>query len=52
MAVWSKFMEYVPNGNAKAVIAVVTLGAGLGFYINRRMVDARLVETLSLRNSV
>jgi len=34
-------MEYVPNGNVKAVIAVVTLGAGVGFYVNRRIVDAR-----------
>lgn len=41
MAGLSKLLEAVPKVNPKAVVAVVSLGAGVAFYINRRIHDAR-----------
>lgn len=43
MAVWSKLLEVVPRSNPRAIIAAATLGAGVMFYVNRRVVDARQV---------
>lgn len=41
MAVFSKLLKGLPGVNPKAVVAVVSLSAGVMFYVNRRIHDAR-----------
>lgn len=41
MAGLSKLLSAVPKPTTKSVVAVATLTAGVLFYVNRRVVDAR-----------
>ena len=45
MAGLSKFLGAIPPMNLKAVVATASLGAGIAFYVNRRIHDARYVAT-------
>lgn len=44
MAGLSKFLGAVPQLNAKAVVAMASLSAGVWFYVNRRIHDARKIR--------
>ena len=41
MAGLSKLLGSVPSVSPRAVVAAASLGAGILFYVNRRMHDAR-----------